>query len=424
VLAIITRSRFVVADLAKELPYEAFPLEGGAGPDTYFADASFTLCSLLTPYPAASALPVQPSTSSAKTYCSSRSDCGGFIHTTVAAVQAAGGSSPFEPEAVYCQPQSFVAGTASATSGISYERKIYRSCDVSLELATATSTFYGSVSGIRKACIKLGKGLTSSADRPPLPKQSRRKAPAPKPRVTISSVEYTVGVEVFITQAEAEAASADGTAHAMATASGVSYYMPGAAHVSRAQHVPPFALDGFYPLYSEEISATAASGRGGGNGQATTVGPLYGQVNHWSIAPYSQTYYMPADGATLYLGDYVAPFELDGYYPLYAVKASAAKASSDGTVQSHGPGSDTGHPLSWSIGAIQIYYMPAAGQQRYYGAYPTTVQGIYSTLVRPYALGGDGTSAALSAAQAVAAANQTSYWSAASTALASAPIRL
>merc|ERR1719375_1528485 len=79
---------------------------------------------------------------------------------------------------------------------------------------------------------------------------------------------------------------------------------------------------------------------------------------------------MPSDGVhRLYYGDYVAPFAIDGYFPLYRATLDAEKASTNGLAQSHGPGSSTGHPLSWSSGVIRLYFMPAAGPQRYYGNY-------------------------------------------------------
>merc|ERR1712032_1628355 len=109
------------------------------------------------------------------------------------------------------------------------------------------------------------------------------------------------------------------------------------------------SLDGYYPLYNTSVAAQAASIRGSGNGQSTSLGAEHvSGPRRWSIPPHGQTYYMPADGATLYTGDYVAPFVIDGYYPLYLSHALAQKASADGTVQTHGPGSETGHPLAWS----------------------------------------------------------------------------
>merc|ERR1712216_1027535 len=47
----------------------------------------------------------------------------------------------------------------------------------------------------------------------------------------------------------------------------------------------------------------------------------------------------------------------------------AVKASSSTQSQSHGPGSSTGHPLSWSTGEIRLYYMPVDGPTLYYGDY-------------------------------------------------------
>jgi hypothetical protein len=76
-----------------------------------------------------------------------------------------------------------------------------------------------------------------------------------------------------------------------------------------------------------------------------------------------------AHSPRLYYGDYVAAFALDGYYPLYRDAADAVKASTTGAVQTHGPASSTGHPLSWSIGQTRLYYMPVEGPTKYYGTY-------------------------------------------------------
>mmetsp|Transcript_41739 Transcript_41739/g.88944 ORF Transcript_41739/g.88944 Transcript_41739/m.88944 type:complete len:446 (-) Transcript_41739:189-1526(-) len=350
----------------QELVAEDYPIEGAHGPDTYIADATLTTCTLLSPYPGV--VPLDPSVAEAKTFCSGRPDCGGFLYLTPAASVAGGGSS--FSSASYCTPQSFVSATASATSNIGYTRRLYRSCDVKATLPTSTVSFYGSIVGSRTACVRPGRALSPARDRSPRPNARRTRAP-PKPLVQLGGVDYKVGEEAFLSAQAAQNLSVDSTSHHMTSASGIIYYMPGSTHATRDQSVRPIAIDGYYPLYHTESAGQAASSRGGGGGQAHAIGPRSSllQPVRWTSGDPSQTYYMPSSGATLFYGDYVAPFELDGYYPLYRNQSDAQKASSNGLVQSHGPQSETGHPLSWSIGENRVFYMPAEGPQRYYGNY-------------------------------------------------------
>lgn len=245
-----------------------------------------------------------------------------------------------------------------------------------ISLASTAQTHYGPLSTMRKACIRPGRGLSSSRDRTPRPRARKYEAP-PRPLIQLSGHHYEVGKEVFVDAASAQNKSADGTSHAMISSNGVSYYMPGASHATRAQAERPFVRDAWYPLYSTEAGAQAASTRGGGNGQAFQVGPTSPLANpvRWLTEPHFQVLWMPTDGVERHFyGDYIAPFALDGYFPLYRDIADAQKASTSGVVQSHGPsshgsGSSTGHPLSWSTGETRHYYMPAAGPTRYYGTY-------------------------------------------------------
>merc|ERR1712187_367064 len=127
--------------------------------------------------------------------------------------------------------------------------------------------------------------------------------------------------------------------------------------------------------------------------------------------PHTQVYYTPSDGAVLYSGDYVAPFALDGYYPLYKTIADAKKVSSDDSVQSHGPASDTGHPLFWSTGEFRLFYMPSNGPTKFYGTYGAAESELYSTALHASsASGGDGSVLAAAAAQAVAAQGTDTYF--------------
>eukprot|EP00928_Gymnodinium_smaydae_P019488 TRINITY_DN17485_c0_g1_i1.p1 TRINITY_DN17485_c0_g1~~TRINITY_DN17485_c0_g1_i1.p1 ORF type:complete len:428 (-),score=84.95 TRINITY_DN17485_c0_g1_i1:120-1403(-) len=391
------------AGAASELPLEPFPERGGEGPDSYFADATLTSCTAIDPYPALASLPVTPTVEEAKAFCSSSSICGGFVYTTSQASQAGGG--PPLAAATYCKPGTMIAGTATASSAIAYERRLYRHCDVRVTLPTSTSTFYGTVTGTRKACVTVNRGLTPARARTPLPAATRRQ-PQPKREVTSGGVSYVVGKDVFISPDDAQALSADGSSTHVMTSDGVSYHMFGASHGAREQYRPAIALDGYYPLYTTLEAAQAASIRGGGNGQAFEVGPASAlqAPTRWSLAPHAQTYFMPTDGEKLFHGNYVAPFAFDGYFPLYLAVGDAQLASSDGSVQSHGPGSDTGHPMFWSDGQMRIFYMPAAGPERFYGTYRAAATGPYETRPARAELGGPGTPVAAAAAQAVAAA--------------------
>jgi hypothetical protein len=211
----------------------------------------------------------------------------------------------------------------------------------------------------------------------------------PKPQVILGSTSYAVGLEVFLSAESARIASADGSHHEVSTARGVTYYMPGASRATRDQAEKPFMRDGWYPLYKTEAGAQAASTRAGGNGLAHEVGPTssFGLPIKWSNAPHFQNLWMPSDGSLhRFMGDYVEPFALDGYYPLYRDEASAAKVSFDGLAQSHGPGSLTGHPLSWSTGQRQLLYMPRSGHRMYYGNYSRGVNStsqLYSSASKP-----------------------------------------
>jgi len=394
--------------LANEIQSAVFPLEGSSLPHTYTVDILQVSCTQLDPYPPSVSLPWNPTIDEAKTYCSTRFDCGGFIYLSAAANLAGGGSNL--AEATYCKPQTFVAGLSSATSAVAFTKLVYQSCDVSVPLSVSTSTGSGAATWTRATCIRPNRGLVDGRDRSPRPGRVKHKS-RPKPFATISGIDFEVGKEVFIDQVSAQDASVDGSAYTIVTASGASYYMPGFTHATRAQYALPFALDGYYPLYNLSDGARAASTRGGGNGAAFTVGPSSSTMRplRWLSEPFFATYYMPVDGATLYQGDYVAPLSIDGYFPLYRNVVDAQKASSSGLAQSHGPGSSTGHPLSWSDGQIAVYYLPEAGPTKYYGSHvvpeslPPSSADLYGTSLRTQArldLLGDGVVAA-AAAQAV-----------------------
>eukprot|EP00418_Pyrodinium_bahamense_P085059 CAMPEP_0179068970 /NCGR_PEP_ID=MMETSP0796-20121207/30269_1 /TAXON_ID=73915 /ORGANISM="Pyrodinium bahamense, Strain pbaha01" /LENGTH=203 /DNA_ID=CAMNT_0020766027 /DNA_START=170 /DNA_END=781 /DNA_ORIENTATION=+ len=188
--------------------------------------------------------------------------------------------------------------------------------------------------------------------------------------------------------------------------------MVGESHSLRERSEGPFALDGYYPLYTTASAAQAASVRGGGDGQAYIVGPaaeLRGPAA-WTLPPGTQVFHMPRTGAKLHLGDYVAPFTLDGYFPLYRERADARKASDDGRVQSHGPGSESGHPSFWSNGEHRVFYMPVMGSEKFYGSYQSRDRSAilpsddYAGALLMMAPAGEG-SAQAAAAQATAAAS-------------------
>lgn len=372
------------SEQAKELPRVKFPSEGSAYPDTYLPNASLTTCSLLDPYPATVSLPWNPTVVAAKAFCTEQVDCGGIVYRTASANVAQGDANL--ATALYCVPQSFVAGTITATSGVSFERHIYNSCDLRISLTSTAQTHYGTLTDIRKACVRPGRGLTAARDRTPKPRVRKYETP-PKPLIQLAGFTYEVGKDVFVSALAAQNQGADGTSHEMISAAGIYYYMPGTSHATRDQAEKPFARDGWYPLYSTEAGAQAAATRAGGNGQAMQVGPTstLGQPTKWLTAALGQPtkwvtsaeiHWMPLTAASrLFHGDYVAPFALDGYFPLYRNVSDAEKASTGGAAQSHGPGSSTGHPLSWSTGQIRLYYMPADGPTQYYGNYYDTSLG-------------------------------------------------
>jgi len=363
----------VGAEQAKELPTLAFPSEGAADPDTFLPNASLVECRPLNPYPSDASLPWNPTVEQAKAFCSQRVHCGGILYRTATANLAAFGSNL--ATAIYCLPQSFVAGTITETSSVAFVRYIYGSCDLRISLTSIAQTHYGSLTDIRKACVRPGRGLTSARDRTPRPRARKYEAP-PKHLIQLEGHHYEVGKDVFVDAASAQNLSADGSTHAMISSAGVSYYMPGTSHNTRAQAEKPFARDGWYPLYSTEAGAEAACIRAGFNGQVQGVGPTsdLGQPIKWLTPPHVQILYMPVGTSErLFYGDYVMPFALDGYFPLYSNISDAQKASTSGVTQSHGPGSSTGHPLSWSTGETRLYYMPVDNPHgRYYGNYYDT----------------------------------------------------
>jgi len=395
------------ANQAKELPTLAFPVEGATGPDTFLANASLTGCSLLNPYPATASLPWSPTVDAAKVFCSKYVHCGGIVYKTAAANEAAGSANL--NTAAYCLPQSFTSGAVSSTSGVAFVRYTYASCDLRISLTSTANYHYGTITDVRKVCIRPGRGLTPARDRTPKPRVRKYEAP-PKRLVQLNGYHYEVGKEVFVDAASAQNKSADGSYHTMITSSGIYYYMIGASHATRAQAEKAFLRDGWFPLYSSEAGAQAASTRDGGNGQAQAVGPTSSLAKpiKWLIAPHVQVLWMPVgSSARLFYGDFVPPFALDGYFPLYRNETDAQKASTNSVAQSHGPASSTGHPLSWSTGETRLYYMPTSGVTQYYGTYYDTSLAdapLYSHTAALRAPGAVGLSdASRSAAQVVAA---------------------
>lgn len=360
-----------LSEAAKEGTTVVIPLEGWTGSDTYAADAANTTCTDVAPYPTGDTTCPGCGVGDTSTieqviaYCSSLANCGGFIYTTST---ANGGGNAL---ARYCTPHSFVVGTPSGTSAIGFSRLVYPDgCGMKVQMPVTLvhpDGAQGTLSFTRDACLLLGRGLTPGARvQSPRPSAAQRRS-RPVPTVTISSVEYTVGVDVFTTEAAARAASRDDTFHTMVTSdANFPYYMPGSSHALTERSEKPFALDGYYPLYVTENGAKGASD----NGLATAYGPASANAvpTIWTLAPHMQTYWLPADGATLYLGTYPTPFALDGYFPLYSTEADAQLVSSSGVAQSHGPWSSTGHPQRFSTG-YKRYYMPAAGYTKYYGDY-------------------------------------------------------
>ena len=57
----------------------------------------------------------------------------------------------------------------------------------------------------------------------------------------------------------------------------------------------------------------------------------------------------------MFLCSQVAPFTLDGYFPLYHTAALAAKASADSASEALGPQGERGHPRSWSTGTRDVW---------------------------------------------------------------------
>jgi len=415
-------ARLAPAESAREFDSFPYPLDGDVGPHTYVADSARTSCRRLQPYP--STVPWDPSISEAEDFCSSLPQCGGFLFTTKQAAVAPDGVP--RTQAVFCFPQSINAGTASANSAIAFTRKLYRSCDVRARLPVAIPSFHGAFQGHRRACIRLGRGLGRSPDRTPKPNLPTRQG-RPQKTVRLDGTDYVVGSEVFRDQEEARRSSGDGTSHHMASESGIIYHMAGMSHASRHESLAPFALDGYFPLYGTKASAQAASLRAGGNGQASSVGPIsdLGHPARWTIPPHAQTYYIPLTAPVLYLGDFMEAFALDGYFPLFRSLAAAQKASTDGTAQSHGPGGTMGHPLSWSTGEHTVFYMPSAGHQQYFGNYldaaNAEVNGeLYSGRMSASRVAGLGQVQA-AAAQAIAAAGMQANTAAAAATLAAAP---
>lgn len=409
-------------DSVKELPAADFPVEGALGPDTYHADAGLTNCVALDPYPSSAEVPWEPTVPTARTFCSALANCGGFVLTTPEAALAQGASAL--STALYCQPQTFVTGESTALSGVAFVRSLYSSCDVRIELPSTAAHFHGLISFTRGMCVRDGRGLSPHRDRSAKPNAHTRRS-RPKPTVLLDGTTYEVGLDVFILEADARLRSSDGLAHAMTAENGAQYFMPGVSHATRELFRMPLALDGYYPLYALEAAAQSASAQAGGNGQARSVGPgaTDGVPARWTLAPHSQTYFMPVGGPTLYDGDYIAPFAVDGYFPLYTNEADAQKASSSGSAQSHGPGSDQGHPLFWSSGEHAAYFMPGEGPDKFYGNYSQPADGaasLYATVLVSRASRGETTEAA-SAMQAVAAAALATNSAAAAATLIAAP---
>lgn len=367
VLLKLLPSFILVADgnAAVEFPRFVFPPEGSQSPDTYLGSSSKIACVELQELPPGA--PYDPTAEEAMAFCSTQPGCGGFLYTTTQASTAQGGSGL--REVAYCEPQSWTTGAEAADTAVGFERFIYSSCDVKVKLTEKTSHFHGVLSASRGTCVRLGRGIGSGGPQqvPPRPNKVLHRS-RPKMMVQISGVDYEVGREIFRSASEAASLSADASSHMMQTAAGVQYYMPGASHAERDQ---PFALDGYYPLYETQAGAQYHSIRAGGNGDVRAMGPMTssGVPAMWPREPYTQTYWMPDDGVQLFLGNYVAPFAHDGYFPLYRSRADAELVSTNGVAQSHGPGSDTGHPLWWSTGEYELLYMPESGPDKFYGDY-------------------------------------------------------
>ncbi|CAK9059862.1 Putative F-box and FNIP repeat-containing protein L60 [Durusdinium trenchii] len=255
------------------------------------------------------------------------------------------------------------------------------------------------------------------------PTVERRSAPAPD--VTVAGATYKEGVEIFLSEDEASSQSRDGSVHTMSDDNGVIYFMPGPSHADRSLYAQPFDLDGYFPLYETEAAAQLASTEAGGTGSAFSVGPgsNYGAPGVWSQAPADRLLWMPSDAVSLYLGDYVAPFTLDGYFPLYHTAALAAKASADSASEALGPQGERGHPRSWSTGTRDVYYMPSLpGGTKFYGSYPSASPVIsYAAVVDVAGLGGGASVDATSAGKSVEAERNFPHTAAAAALLSAAP---
>jgi len=392
------------------------------GKDTYHADAGLISCEALDPYPSAAEVPWDPTVAMARAFCSALANCGGFVLTTPEVSLAQG--EPALSTALYCQPQTFVTGESTALTGVAFVRSLYGSCDVRIELQSTAAYFHGSISFTRGMCVRDGRGLSPHRDRSARPNRQTRRS-RPKPTVVLGGITYEVGIDVFIDEADARSHSTDSSVHSMIAENGAEYFMPGSSHQARNLFRMPLAMDGYFPLYASEAAAQMASTQFGGNGQAKSVGPAAadGLPARWTLAPHSQTYFMPLDGPRLYEGDYLAPFAVDGYFPLYVNASDARKASSNGLEQSHGPGSDQGHPLFWSSGEHAVYFMPSEGPDKFYGNYSQPADGVdslYATVLVSRASRGE-TAEAASARRAVAAAGLPTNSAAAAATLFAAP---
>lgn len=370
------------ANQAREMPRQNLPSEGPIGPDTYVPVASLIDCIPLDPYPPLASQPWNPTVEEAVDFCSARPSCGGIVYTPAFANLVQAGVN--RAIATFCRPNSFIAaGDTADVFGIALVRYVYQGCDLRIPMEVTEKLHYGSIVFQRKVCVRLGRGFLQRHDK------IRRQRLPPKAQVTIGDISYEVGRDVFVNAKSARSASADGSSHEVSTSSGVTYYMPGSSHATRNQAEKPFVRDRWYPLYRTKAGAQAASTRGGGNGLAHEVGPMSrsGLPLKWSTAPFFENLWMPSDGSHhRFMGDYVEPFALDGYFPLYRDEADAAKVSDNGLAQSHGPGSFTGHPLSWSTGQREVLYMPQAAQEIYYGNYSSGTDStlrLYDVVPRP-----------------------------------------
>ncbi|CAK9118282.1 unnamed protein product [Durusdinium trenchii] len=381
---------FAMANVATELQRSSY------------LDQTFTDCTALTTF---ASPPTDASVTAAMDFCSSQSDCGGFLYASASAT-------------AFCMPQSFWSN--ASTNAIAFVRHVYsHGCDLRLTLEETTSTSQGILEISRPACVRLAAhDAWRSA-----PTVERRSAPAPD--VTVAGATYKEGVEIFLSEDEASSQSRDGSVHTMSDDNGVIYFMPGPSHADRSLYAQPFDLDGYFPLYETEAAAQLASTEAGGTGSAFSVGPgsNYGAPGVWSQAPADRLLWMPSDAVSLYLGDYVAPFTLDGYFPLYHTAALAAKASADSASEALGPQGERGHPRSWSTGTRDVYYMPSLpGGTKFYGSYPSASPVIsYAAVVDVAGLGGGASVDATSAGKSVEAERNFPHTAAAAALLSAAP---